>query len=166
VIQQKICLVGSSAVGKTSLIRRFVDGVFSDRYLTTIGVKVDKKQIQIEQEQIQLMVWDIEGIDQYHHFQPRYLRGAAAVVLVADQSRENTMTEALSIYFQLREIMEAPVFLVLNKADLDSRLSDIDKLKECPFKAIVSTSAKTGDNVELMFDIVAKTLMEGFMQHG
>ncbi|MEP2652993.1 MAG: Rab family GTPase, partial [Paraglaciecola sp.] len=90
-MQKKICLLGSSGVGKTSLIKQYVEGIFSEKYLTSIGVKIDKKQVETESGQVKLMIWDIEGIDRYCGFQPKYLRGAAAYIIVSDQTRSQSL---------------------------------------------------------------------------
>jgi hypothetical protein len=74
----KICLLGATAVGKTSLARRFVEGVFSDRYLTTVGVRIDKRVVRIDGQEIHLIVWDLSGEDEFAQVQTRYLRGASA----------------------------------------------------------------------------------------
>ena len=65
-IQKKICLLGASSVGKTSLVKQFVEGIFSEKYLTTIGVKIDKKTLSIANEQVNLLLWDMEGNDRYN----------------------------------------------------------------------------------------------------
>ena len=96
-IQKKICLLGASSVGKTSLIRQFVDGIFNERYLTTIGVKVDKKLVEHNGEQIQFILWDIEGNDRYNLFQERYLRGAAAYIIVVDQTRMSSFLDGMTV---------------------------------------------------------------------
>ena len=86
-IQKKICMLGASGVGKTSLVKQYVEGIFSEKYLTSIGVKIDKKQIETAKHTVQLMIWDIEGIDRYCGFQAKYLRGASAFIIVTDHTR-------------------------------------------------------------------------------
>ena len=94
-IQKKICVLGASGVGKTSLIKQYVEGIFSEKYLTSIGVKIDKKQVQCESHTVQFMLWDIEGIDRYCGFQPKYLRGASAIIIVAGIDLSELITPIL-----------------------------------------------------------------------
>ncbi|NMP30759.1 GTP-binding protein [Thalassotalea sp. M1531] len=157
-ISLKICLIGGSAVGKTSLVRRFVDGIFSEKYLTTIGVKIDKKQIDFDESAVQLLVWDIEGTDKFSGFNPRYLNGAAAYIVVLDQSRPDTLEDAISLYQQAKVVSQSPAYLVINKSDLPSKLTQIqlDSLADFEFSHVITTSAKAGDNVEKLFELIAK----------
>lgn len=117
-IQKKICLLGASSVGKTSLVKQFVEGIFSEKYLTTIGVKIDKKTITFENEQIQFMLWDMEGNDTYNVFQERYLRGASAYIIVVDQTRTTSFREGLDIHTLARQVSNCPAILTINKNDL------------------------------------------------
>ncbi len=156
-IQKKICMLGSSAVGKTSLVRHYVDGIFSEKYLTTLGVKIDKKNITIEDQAFQFMLWDIEGTDQYSGFQPRYMRGAAVLILVTDCTRPQSYLDSLDILRQARKETDAPAILVINKSDLKAewklehqQLFDIEK----EFIGTIYTSAKTGESVETLFELI------------
>lgn len=157
----KICLIGASAVGKTSLIRQFVDGIFSEKYLTTIGVKIDKKVVNTTSGDIRFMVWDIEGTDQFSGFSPRYLNGASAYVLVIDQTRPSSVLDALEILAKAKSSSQAPAFLAINKADLASQISGVQQsmLENAGFIDIIITSAKTGDNVEQLFEDIANHLV-------
>ncbi|WDD96765.1 Rab family GTPase [Thalassomonas actiniarum] len=158
-IQKKICLLGASSVGKTSLVKQFVEGIFDEKYLTSIGVKVDKKMVSLADKQVQLMLWDIEGHDRYHAYQERYLRGAAAYIIVVDQTRTSSLLEGVDIHTLARQTTNCPAILAINKNDLpaawhldDSEYKTIAPLFELQF----STSAKTGEQVEAMFFAIAK----------
>ncbi|WP_158965952.1 Rab family GTPase [Paraglaciecola sp. L3A3] len=162
-IQKKICILGASGVGKTSLIKQFVEGIFSEKYLTSIGVKIDKKVVQTDKESVQLMIWDIEGIDRYCGFQPKYIRGASAFIIVADCTRSQSLVEGIEIYRMVKEVSDIPAILALNKKDLpttwhwtESELSDIKHSYSKSF----DTSAKTGEGVEEMFSYIANILTE------
>lgn len=153
-IQKKICLLGSSNVGKTSLVKQFVEGIFNEKYLTTIGVKIDKKVVVFENEQVKLMVWDIEGSDRYNPFQEKYLRGCSAYIVVSDRTRTSSLIEAVEIHMLARKVVDCPVILAVNKYDLpaiwnwnDDGLEDHHHL----FDEVFDTSAKSGENVENMF---------------
>jgi small GTP-binding protein len=150
-------MLGPSAVGKTSLVRQYVDGIFSDKYLTTLGVKIDKKELSVSNNNFLLMLWDIEGTDKYSGFQPRYMRGASAIILVTDSTRVQTFIDAVDILKQARLVTNIPAILVINKSDLkqewsiqDQQLLNVDK----EFISTVYTSAKTGDSVEQVFEII------------
>lgn len=158
-IQKKICLLGASAVGKTSLIKRYVEGIFSEKYHTTLGVKVDKKQLSVGPRDVQLMIWDIEGIDRYCGFQPKYLRGASAYIIVVDHTRSQSLQEGIEIYQMARETTDVPAVLAINKSDLPEQWhwtdSEVDEHSHT-FSDCFRTSAKTGAQVAPLFHAVAR----------
>ena len=118
-LQKKICLLGAFGVGKTSLVRRYVDTIFSDTYLTTVGVKIDKKVASVDGEEVALIIWDIAGEDAVAAVRVSYLRGAAAYLLVVDGTRPETLETAASIQGRITaEIGAVPFIALLNKADL------------------------------------------------
>jgi small GTP-binding protein len=160
-IQKKICLLGATGVGKTSLVKQYVEGIFSDKYLTSIGVKIDKKQIRTTEQTVQLMIWDIEGIDRYCGFQAKYLRGASAFIIVTDQTRSQSLVEGLDILRMVQEVAEVPGILAVNKSDLPASWhwseSELNEIKQ-KFNQFFDTSAKTGDGVEDMFSYIAQVL--------
>jgi len=153
-IQKKVCLLGSSSVGKTSLVKQFVEGIFNEKYLTTIGVKIDKKIITLENDEVKLMVWDIEGTDRYNTFQEKYLRGCAGYIIVVDQTRTSSVMEGINIHMQARQAVRCPAILAINKNDLpanwDWNDDDFNSYHDL-FDAKFNTSAKSGVNVEDMF---------------
>lgn len=161
-IQKKICLLGASSVGKTSLVKQFVEGIFNEKYLTTIGVKIDKKMVSVENKQVQLMIWDIEGNDRYNAFQERYLRGAAGYIIVVDQTRVSSLSEGLDIHTLARQVTHCPAILAINKNDLAEtwRLDDNENIDyQNLFDRHFTTSAKTGEHVDEMFLAMAKLLL-------
>ena len=93
-IQKKICTIGAFAVGKTSLIRRYVDSIFSEKYLTTVGVKIDKKPVNVLGQDVTLILWDIHGEDDFQEINMNYLRGSSAYILVVDGTRYSTLEKA------------------------------------------------------------------------
>lgn len=159
-ISHKLCLIGASAVGKTSLIRQFVDGIFSDKYLTSIGVKIDKKEVDANDAKVRFMVWDIEGTDKFSGFNPRYLNGASAYIIVLDQARSSSVYDALALYEKAKLVSPALPFLAINKSDLPTQISatQMDLLSSIGFEQIIQTSAKTGENVEQLFTNIALSL--------
>ena len=160
-IQKKIVLLGSPGVGKTSLVRRFVESLFDDKYLTTIGVKIDKKVVRIGAGDVTLMLWDIAGAEERFSVPASYVRGAAGVMLVADGTRPETLTEAFEILRQIaQEVGPLPYVLMLNKADLADQwqLDNRDPDLAGGARAVFRTSAKTGASVDDAFTKLATTV--------
>ncbi len=161
-ITKKVVLLGDFATGKTSLIRRYVDHEFSDEYLSTIGVKISKKIIPLEEGntklEIQLMIWDIEGSQSSKVINPAYIMGAHGLLIVADITKKNSI-ENIGIHLEdcMKITKNIPIFLTLNKLDLveDSQRLELtlSNLKSMypEFEYIYTTSAKTGENVEDIF---------------
>ncbi|MDR1910862.1 MAG: GTP-binding protein [Helicobacteraceae bacterium] len=158
---KKICVLGSSAAGKTSLVNRYVHSIFDDRYLSTIGVKISKKELS----DVTLVIWDIEGKDIYTNINLSYLRGAAGYFVVADGSRIETLNEAMVIRQSAIEVLGAssPCYLLLNKRDLvhkwEIAQETIDDIKKLGVK-IFTTSAKTGRSVDEAFETLAKETLK------
>src|SRR5262249_60783243 len=93
-LQKKICMLGGFSVGKTSLVKRYVESVFSEAYLTTVGVKIDKKIVDLGERAVNLILWDVAGEDDVSTVKMSYLRGSAGYVLVADGTRPSTLEVA------------------------------------------------------------------------
>ena len=154
-IQKKICMLGSFAVGKTSLVRRFIESIFSDTYQTTVGVKVDKKVVQLDGKEITLVLWDLYGNDDFQKIHWSYFRGASGYLLVADGTRPATMEKAVVMEERARqEIGSVPFLFVINKCDLVDEW-DVDTELEARLVAkgwtILRSSAKTGEGVDEAF---------------
>lgn len=157
----KICMLGATGVGKTSLVARFVRSIFSDAYLTTVGVAIDKTQMKRGDDEVDLVVWDLSGEDEFQSVQLSYLRGASGYLLVVDGTRRATLSTALHLrQATVKLVGEIPVVLVVNKIDQlgggDLEAEDFVSdavLREAVAEAwpIVKTSAKTGDGVEEAF---------------
>lgn len=163
-IQKKICMLGSFAVGKTSLVQRFVKSIFSDKYLTTVGVKIDKKMMEAGGKSVMLMLWDLEGEDEFHTLKISYLRGAAGYFLVADGTRRETLDVAVDIHMRAKEVLgDVPFILLVNKCDLES-LWEVDEQALADLKDIGVdvrfTSAKLGQGVEDAFTDLATAMVE------
>ena len=163
-IQKKVCMLGTFAVGKTSLVRRFVESIYSDKYHTTIGVKIDKKLVQLDESELMLILWDIEGTESEHELRKSYLRGAAGYLLVADGTRQDTLYKALALQTRVEETVGSlPFLFLLNKVDLTEQWSISERetaaLGEKGWE-VIQTSAKTGLGVEQAFHTLAKKLAE------
>ena len=164
-LMKKICMLGSYAVGKTSLVKRFVEGVFGDRYLTTVGAKIDRKRVTVAGTTMHLVLWDLAGDNGPVEPRLSHLRGAAGYILVADGCRLMTAERAIAIQQRAISISgPVPVVVALNKADLQSDWqigpTEIQKLKQNGWPCVY-TSAKTGDGVEELFlDLAGMILAE------
>jgi hypothetical protein len=155
-LQKKICMIGDFAVGKTSLVSRFVRQAFSDKYLTTVGVKIDTKTINLPNEQeIKLILWDIAGNDALTTTTTSYLRGAAGYLLIVDGTRVPTWKTALNLQQSVAALIgEKPFIILLNKADLRQEWEITKAMVEeqkSQGRMIIHTSAKSGMGVEEAF---------------
>ena len=157
-------MLGGFAVGKTSLVSRYVTSIFSDKYLSTVGVKVDKKIVTIGGEEVTLVLWDLYGEDAFQTVQKSYLRGAAGYLLVVDGTRFETFATARELQkLAARVAGNVPFVLALNKADLAAEWQvDEHALFEVAEAGwhIVRTSAKTGRGVEEAFALVTRAMLE------
>ena len=162
-LQKKICLLGGFGVGKTSLVRRYVQSIFSDAYLTTVGVKIDKKMVKVGAEEVALILWDIAGEDDITGIRMSYLRGAAGYLLVVDVTRGETLEVAKSIQARVStEIGSVPFLFLFNKTDLKENWDIPEQSAEDLTEAghvVLRTSAKTGEGVEEAFQVLAKRLV-------
>lgn len=172
-ISKKICLVGDFGVGKTSLIRKFVDRQFSDQYLSTVGVKISRKKVDLPKTDVekndflQLLIWDLEGHTKFKAIAPSYLQGASGAIVVADVTRQETienLSERLDLFLSVNP--KSVAILALNKSDLvdaeiiNQLLSKLEHQEDERVIATYSTSAKTGDNVDDIFHKLSYRMLE------
>ena len=156
-IRKKILLLGDFSVGKTSLVRRYVDGAFDDKYLTTIGVKISKKQFNIEGIESEMLIWDIEGSTPSKKISLGYYKGASGAICVADISRRETvenLKEHKEIF--LNENPGAKFVIAYNKSD---KLNEIARENIELDDEIFLTSAKEDSNVEELFIKLMKEIL-------
>lgn len=156
-------MLGTFAVGKTSLVRRFVKGIFSEKYLTTMGAKVDKKPVEIDGEIVDLMLWDLNGEDRFQKLSMDYVQGAAGYLLVIDSTRRASFEAAYHLRQKVVEsIGEVPFVVVFNKSDLNAPWENQDRelqqLQELGW-TVMHTSAKTGTGVEEVFETLTKMIL-------
>ena len=166
-LQKKICMLGAFAAGKTSLVARSVQSVFSAKYHTTVGVKVDKKEVVIGETAITLLLWDLAGENDCHQLQPSHLRGAVGYFLVVDGTRKATLEAALGLQQRVGDTLgEVPFIVLLNKADIEDEWEVDDQiLDELRARSwgVMKTSAKTGLGVEEGFLHLAELIVEHSM---
>lgn len=167
-VSKKICLLGDFAVGKTSLVRRFVYNLFDDKYLSTIGVKVSRKTVSVagdeQVSQLTMLLWDLAGSEEFSPMRASYLRGAAGAILVCDLTRAETLANLTGYAADLRQLNPAAqLVLAANKCDL----AEQHQLTELKIESAAAelhapyylTSAKTGDEVEALFRHLGRLLL-------
>jgi len=171
---KKVCLLGEFAVGKTSLVRRFVYDLFDDKYISTIGVKVSRKMVAVHRDQeiidLTMMLWDLAGSEEFDRVRASYLRGSAGAVFVCDLTRPETL-DCLQRYADELQAASpgAQVILAANKRDLiePSQSEGLRTLGLEQVEAAAShlqgpyhlTSAKSGDGVEDLFRHLGQLLV-------
>jgi small GTP-binding protein len=160
-LKKKVCMVGQFGVGKTSLVRRFVDSIFDERYLTTVGVKIDRKDVHVGSESVTLMLWDLAGEDDLAQLNVSHLRGAAGYILVVDGCRAASLAKAVELQQRIDgQLGPLPFVLVLNKADLRDQWEVKDAAVSERGWPAFETSAKFGSGVEEMFLALAEKLVQ------
>ncbi|MEM7538456.1 MAG: Rab family GTPase [Chloroflexota bacterium] len=172
---KKVCLLGEFAVGKTSLVKRFVYDRFDDDYLSTIGVKVSRKTVTVfapknnsasstQPIELTMMLWDLAGSEAFNQIRTSYTRGAAGAILVCDLTRAETL-DSLQQYIKilLRTSPNAKLIIVANKDDLvdEHELTEEDIAQfAAKFNApYFLSSAKVGDNVDQLFRVLGEKLV-------
>jgi small GTP-binding protein len=162
-VKKKICMLGGFAVGKTSLVQRFVRSVFSERYLTTVGVRIDQKSMTVGESSVELILWDIHGDDAFQNVRAMYLRGMAGYFLVADGTRRSTLDKAETLHeLAVSTVGDVPFFLLVNKADLSTEWevtdADLDRLRRQGWQ-ILTTSAKSDHGVAEAFESLTARML-------
>jgi len=163
VIKRKVAMVGAAGVGKTSLVRQYVSGLFDEKYLTTIGVKVDEKVVRVADNEVKLLLWDVAGAEEHFSIPMSYIRGASGCLLVMDGTRRTTVDLGLQLWEEIQEeIGPLPFVVALNKVDLvqewvlDDGILEILKARQV---SIVRSSAKTGQGVEAAFHALTQCVL-------
>lgn len=163
-LKKKICLLGSYGVGKTSLVSRFVHSMFADKYHTTVGVKIDKKVLSIEDQELTLMLWDMAGEEDGAPVKLNQVKDASGYLLVIDGMRAKTLDVARSIHQRVEtEIGVRPFLALINKADLretweipDSTWAELTAAGW----TLLETSAKSGQHVEEAFLALSSRILQ------
>lgn len=162
-INKKVCLLGAFSVGKTSLVEQYVHSIFTDKYLSTVGVKISKKILSQEGKDLTLILWDMEGKDLYADINLSYLRGAMGYFVVMDGTRRETAQIALDLHKLAGDMVGSlPCYFLINKTDsadkweiTNEMIADLEKTGvKC-----LRTSAKTGEGVEEAFTALARDMI-------
>ena len=160
----KVCLIGATAAGKTSLVARYVRSIFSEQYHTTIGVRIESRVVETASGPTELVVWDLSGEDEFQNVQPSYLRGASGYLLVIDGTRRETMDVASMLEARARSAVgPVPFIVVLNKVDLiaewEVRPADLERMRTRGW-SLGESSAKTGFGVEQAFGRLVDVILQ------
>lgn len=160
---KKVCLLGDGAVGKTSLVRRYVYDFFGDEYLKSFGTKVTKKILDLDEVELTLMIWDILGQKTHRSLHEAYYKGAGGALLVCDLTREDTVRHLIDWKNDFcKTVGQVPIIPIANKSDLDWRVSPsvLDEVSKAIGRGFIPTSAKTGEGVENVFLQLGTAMME------
>jgi small GTP-binding protein len=159
-VSKKVILVGNFGVGKTSLTRQFVLQKFADEYLTTLGVKIDKKTLTVGETEANLIIWDIAGEVSQTKVPKSYYLGANGIIYVFDLTRPSTFKHIVEDLEYIKQMLpNVPYVIAGNKKDMltDDQLTET--LAQLPMPCEYLTSAKTGEKVEQMFhDLTSKMI--------
>jgi small GTP-binding protein len=166
-IQKKICLLGDFGVGKTSLVQRFVEGRFDDKYLSTVGVKISRKTLKRSYGEMNMLVWDLAGNKGFDSSNNIYMQGATGALIICDLTRRDTLIACENYARQIRTMNPGvQLGFVGNKIDMTNErvVSVPDMLATLSVfgeRTFFLTSAKTGEQVEEAFDYLAEKIDEG-----
>ena len=158
----KIIIVGEPAVGKTSLVKKFVSGQFTKDYRSSIGTNIFIKKINLENiGETTIQLWDIAGQERWINMRRSYYSGAKGVLIVGDLTRKNTFDQIVKFWVpDVKQYYElTPIVLIANKNDLKEEINEIEINtlgQQINAIGIFTTSAKTGENVEMAFKIISE----------
>ena len=158
----KLCIVGESNAGKSSIAQRYVYELFDEYSTSTIGAAYFSKIVKYQNSNIHLQIWDTAGQERYRTITPLYYRGAAAVIIVLDQNCVNS-NKLLDYWIPAikQHISDTPIFIAINKSDLPSNLLEdtipniMEKYTNVHYKYV---SAKTNENIEELFNNIVENI--------
>jgi small GTP-binding protein len=165
-IVYKVIFLGDPAVGKTSLIKKYIDANYEERYLPTIGVSITKKNVEYSGKKFTIMFWDIAGQPQFYLLHKVYYNGANGAVLAFDLTRSHTLMNIKNWYSELvkYQLQNIPMIIVGNKKDLGQKAVIEPQMhhlaEQLGITHVFMTSAKSGENVEDIFKTIAELIYE------
>ena len=161
IIKKKILLLGAFAVGKTSLVSQYLTGFFSEKYLSTIGVNIKSKTIETDKQILNLIIWDIADIVTHHNIPDAYLDTSHGLLLVYDLTRPETFDRIVEEHKGfLEKVPHIPKIIIGNKIDLVEDIDLLEKTFSLNELTNIYTSAKTGQNVKMAFDLLADSFID------
>jgi small GTP-binding protein len=166
----KIVILGDAAVGKTSLITQFVEGTFQEDYKPTLGANIIRKDVNIDNLRVRLIMWDLAGQEKYRVVRSMYFQGCEGALLVYDVTRYNTMDSISTKWlrdFKKYVKKKGAYILIGNKTDLrDQRVIPTERGKELSIKIkashFIETSAKFGENIEEAFSLLVNQILSNY----
>ena len=162
----KICLLGEAAVGKTSLVYRFIENKFRDNYKSTLGVNLLKKDMVLDDYGgVSAQIWDLGGQESFRSLRKLYLEGANGAFVIFDTTKRKTFDKLDEWIQSFKEARgDKPILLIGNKIDLTDKIkveeSEAKEYAETHSMQFTFTSAKTGENVETAFKRLVKTILD------
>lgn len=161
-MQKKVCMIGVFGAGKTSLVQQYVHSRFSEKYHSTVGVKIDRKTVEMDGESVTLVLWDVAGKEADEDIPVSYVRGAHGVIFVVDLTRRATWEELPALQALVQDAAGSiPTVVALNKADLPDRweISPDEEQRLSSLWSTIHTSAKTGQGVEDIFQMITRAML-------
>ncbi|MFX1377610.1 MAG: Rab family GTPase [Promethearchaeota archaeon] len=165
----KIVFFGDGGVGKTTLINRYLTGVFKSDSLITIGVDFHVKKVDIDGKRVSLQIWDFAGEDRFRFLMPSYVVGASGGIFMFDITRYTSLknfNDWIEIFKRgyKGDIHQIPVLMVGSKLDLDykravSREEALEMAKKNNLYGYLECSAKSGENVADIFEEISRLMM-------
>ncbi len=161
----KVCILGDASVGKTSLVRHYCEGFFKENYISTIGVSFLRKEVILtDGTKVILQLWDLGGQTMFSTIRQNYLKGTNGALILFDLTQKKTLSHVNNwIEDVLRGVGTIPMMVIGNKSDLEYSKSIVEKaqrLCESIDVPLYLTSAKTGDNMNEIFEIISKKMIE------
>jgi small GTP-binding protein len=169
-IKFKVVVAGAKNVGKTSLIRRYATGKFEKSTLSTIGVDFETKKVLVDDTEILLNIWDFAGEKKFRLLFPSYVSGASGALMLYDVTNEDSLNDLYDWINVISSVPNSPKtkILIEAKSDLKRMVKKEDVLQifeKYKFQGeILSTSAKTGENVEKAFEMLGREILKNSLK--
>ncbi|MHA1988446.1 MAG: Rab family GTPase [Promethearchaeota archaeon] len=162
----KICVFGDAAVGKTSLVNHYLTNEFHENIQATLGATIHIKFIEVENGKITLQIWDFGGHKNFMFLIPSYARGSSGAVFMFDLTRRESLEKLNDWLVEFSKVSRnIPLILVGNKIDLErericTKEEALNIMKSYNFVKYIESSAKTGENIQLVFESLVLEILK------